>query len=612
MEEKKLDFNSVIGFVLLGVIMIWYVYDSKPTTTENQAKERPTNTVATTKIVPAVPVNSQKDSISVADSRAVKPLLAKDIIVENKVLKLVFSTQGGYLKEALLKKYTDYQGQPLYLIKDGNASLNMSFATQQGRVMNTQAMLFESALKKVGDDQMLTLQLNTAPNAFIAYRYTIKPNDYMLGFEVYSKNMDGILDTAKKLDLTWTLIGNRLEKSAKYENQYTALHYEKEAGKYDDLSVGGTDEETEKEVNWVGFKQHFFSNILISKAGFEMAQLRSKTLYQDETSLQTKSFELKAPLDYSNGNIAQQFDYYIGPNDFTHLQSYDKGIENIISLGWGIFGWINRNAFIPLFDFLGGFIGNYGLIIILMTIVVRLFMSPLVYKSYLSSAKMKVLRPEMEAINNKYPGKENAMKRQQEVMALQRKSGVSMLSGCIPALLQMPVFFALFMFFPSAIDLRQQGFLWASDLSSYDSVYQLPFSIPFYGDHVSLFPILASVAIFFYMRMSQGQQMSMQQPTQEGMPDMKKMMKMMMYFSPVMMLLFFNSYGAGLSLYYFISNVLTLTIMFVIKKFIIDEDKIHAQIQENQKRPDKPKSKFRQRMELAMKEAEAQRQKQKR
>jgi YidC/Oxa1 family membrane protein insertase len=288
------------------------------------------------------------------------------------------------------------------------------------------------------------------------------------------------------------------------------------------------------------------------------------------------------------------------------LASYNHKIENVIELGWGIFGWINRNAFIPLFSFLSGLFSNYGLIIILMTIVVRIFMSPLVYKSYLSSAKMKVLRPEMNEINEKYPGKENAMKRQQEIMALQRKAGVNMMSGCIPALLQMPVFFALFRFFPSALDLRQKGFLWADDLSSYDSVYRLPFNIPLYGDHISLFPILASVAIFFYMQMNQSQQMNMQAPAQEGMPDMQKMMKMMMYLSPVMMLVFFNSYGAGLSLYYFVSNLLTITIMLVIKNFIIDEDKIHAQIEENKKRPEKKKSKFRERMEAAMKEAQEQ------
>ena len=233
-------------------------------------------------------------------------------------------------------------------------------------------------------------------------------------------------------------------------------------------------------------------------------------------------------------------------------------------------------------------------------------MSPVVYKSYLSSAKMKVIRPEMQEINEKYPGKENAMKRQQETMALQRKAGVSPLSGCIPALIQMPVFFALFRFFPSSIDLRQKSFLWAEDLSSYDLIAKLPFKIPFYGDHVSLFPILASVAIFFYMRMTQSQNMNMQQPAQEGMPDMGKMMKLMMYLSPVMMLFFFNNYASSLSLYYFVSNLLTILIMLVIKNFILDEDKIHAQIQENKAKPAKKKSKFRQRIDDAMKQAQEQ------
>jgi YidC/Oxa1 family membrane protein insertase len=238
-------------------------------------------------------------------------------------------------------------------------------------------------------------------------------------------------------------------------------------------------------------------------------------------------------------------------------------------------------------------------------------MSPVVYKSYLSSAKMKVLRPEMQEINDKLKGKENAMKRQQETMALQRKAGVNPLSGCIPALIQMPVFFALFRFFPANIDIRQKGFLWADDLSAYDEVLKLPFKIPFYGDHISLFPILASVAIFFYMQMTQSQQMNMQQPQQEGMPDMQKMMKMMMWFSPIMMMFFFNSFASSLSLYYFVSNLLTLAIMLVIKHFIIDEDKIHAQIQENKKRPEKKKSAFRQRLDGAMKQAQEQQEHQK-
>ena len=304
--------------------------------------------------------------------------------------------------------------------------------------------------------------------------------------------------------------------------------------------------------------------------------------------------------------------WYYGPVDYKLLNTY-KGTDltEIVDLGWGIFGTINRWVFLPIFDMLQGFMGNYGLIIILMTIVVRILMSPLVYKSYVSSAKMKVIRPELNEVAKRFPGKDNAMKRQQETMAIQRKAGVSMMAGCIPAILQMPVFFALFKFFPSNLDLRQESFLWAGDLSSYDTIFTLPFEIPLYGDHVSLFPILASIAIFFYMKMNQSQQMNMQPPAQEGMPDMSKLMKYMIYFSPIMMLFFFNNYASSLSLYYFISNLLTITIMFVIKNYVIDEAKIHAQIEENKKRPEKKKSKFRQRLDDAMKQAQEQQAKKK-
>jgi len=304
--------------------------------------------------------------------------------------------------------------------------------------------------------------------------------------------------------------------------------------------------------------------------------------------------------------------WFYGPSDYNLLNTYEgTDLDETADLGWGIFGFLNRTVFYPVFNFLKGFLSNYGLIIILMTIVVRIIMSPLVYKSYLSSAKMKVIRPELTALNEKYPGKENAMKRQQETMAIQRKAGVSMLSGCIPALLQMPVFFALFRFFPTNLALRQKSFLWATDLSSFDMVYKLPFKIPVYGDHVSLFPILASVAIFFYMKMNQSQQANMQAPTQEGMPDMGKMMKYMIYFSPIMMLFFFNNYASSLSLYYFVSNLLTIAIMLVIKNYVIDEKKIHAQIEENKKKPEKKKSKFRQRIDTAMKQAQEQQELQK-
>ena len=618
MEEKKFDTNSIIGFLLLGAIMLWFMYTNQPEEqiTEIQTTEQTTTNPNSSKA--KLQNNFVTDSISNAEAKqrlgnfAYSASLNIDksgaTVIENELLKITISNKGGQITEALVKNHETYDSLPLYIIKDANADFNINFGTTSNRIFNTKDLIFQPILSKNGKNTILSMKLKVSESNYLEYRYELKPNNYMIGFAVRSVGLGNVINSSNNINLDFKLKGYRHEKSMKSENQYTALVYEKEDGKKDDLSVSGDDSEEENQVSWFAFKQHFFSTILISDTPFKTAQLDSQNLFinEDTDKVFTKNFEVSAPLELNNGELNYNFSLFIGPNDYSILSSYKKNIEEIVDLGWGIFGWINKHAFIPLFMLLSGFIGNYGLVIILMTVVVRIFMSPLVYKSYLSSARMKVLKPEMTAINEKYPGKDNAMKRQQETMALQRKAGVSMMAGCIPALLQMPVFFALFRFFPSAIDLRQQGFLWADDLSSYDSVYQLPFTIPLYGDHISLFPILASVAIFFYMRMSQSQQMNMQQPTQEGMPDMQKMMKMMMYFSPIMMLVFFNSYGAGLSLYYFVSNLLTITIMLVIKNFIINEDKIHAQIQENKKRPEKKKGKFRQRMDDAMKQAQEQ------
>jgi YidC/Oxa1 family membrane protein insertase len=628
MEEKKFDFNSIIGFGLLFAIMIWWMYTNQPTPEEIAAEEKAkTEQVQKANEQKAATANFNNssdttiqgtDSLSLAKAQAQLGAFAhsatltdEETVLENDLLKLVISNKGGQIKEALLKNYVTYDSLPLYMIKDNNASFNLNFGTSDNRTLNTKDLLFEPTISQDGDNQVLSMKLKVSNSQYLEYRYVMKPGEYMVDFNVRSQGLSSTINSSQPVTLDWSLEGYRHEKSIRYENQQTEMYYEKEDEKIDYLSVGGDDDADESDVNWIAFKQHFFSSILITDKAFETARLDSKTLTTDEESEQfTKAFYLKAPLTLEGGELNYNMNWYIGPNDYHILKQYDRNIKEIVNLGWGIFGFINRVVFVPVFNFLQGFIGNYGLIIILLTIIVRIFMSPLVYKSYLSSAKMKVLKPEMEEINKRLPGKENAMKRQQETMAVQSKAGVSPLSGCIPAVLQMPVFFALFRFFPSNIDLRQKGFLWADDLSAYDSVFELPFNIPMYGSHISLFPILASVAIFFYMRMSQSQQMNMQQPTQEGMPDMQKMMKMMMYFSPVMMLVFFNMYASSLSLYYFVSNLLTITIMLVIKNYIIDEDKIHAKIEENKKKP-KKEGKFRKRINDAMKQAQDQQTQQK-
>jgi len=328
----------------------------------------------------------------------------------------------------------------------------------------------------------------------------------------------------------------------------------------------------------------------------ETASFNSTNLIKEESKTigYTKIYETKAPLQLVGGVLDYDMNVYLGPTDVKELAKFPTlGLEDSIPFGWGIFGWINRYVFTPTYTFLIGYL-PYGIAIIVMTILVRLLMSPVTYKSYLSQAKMKVLKPEITEINDKF--KDNAMKKQQETMKIYNKAGVNPMSGCVPALVQMPIFYALFMFFPTSFALRQKSFLWADDLSSYDTILELPFYIPFYGDHVSLFPILASVAIFFYMMMTTGQNM----PTQPGMPNMK----FIIYLSPVMMLIFFNSYASGLSLYYFVSNLITIFIMLAIKNFILDDDKIHARIQANKEKP-KKEGKFQAKMREIMEQAEA-------
>ncbi|MDC3319747.1 membrane protein insertase YidC [Flavobacteriaceae bacterium] len=622
MEEKKFDVNSFIGMILIGGILLWWMNSTQPEITPNTetTTEQIINSEATasqnnaTSLPPVV-----NDSLKQVEIQNQLGAFAYSIVnssegtttLENEVLLLKINNKGGQITEALIKGFQTYDSLPLHMIKDNNASFNINFGTTDNRILNTKDLFFEPTFSNNGTSQVLSMKLKVSDNQFLEYRYEMT-DDYMVNFAVRSQGLSTVINSSNTINLDWSLKGYRHEKSLRTENTMYSYYYYKTDNEVEYLGL--EDNEVVNNMDWVSYKQHFFSSILLSDKAFNNAAIASVDLVKDETidTVFTKKYTLKTPLELSNGELNYNMKWYYGPSDYTKLSQYEgTDLNETADLGWGIFGTINRWIFIPIFGMLEGFMGNYGLIIILMTIVVRIIMSPLVYKSYVSSAKMKVIRPELNALNEKYPGKENAMKRQQETMAVQRKAGVSMLSGCIPALLQMPVFFALFKFFPTNLSLRQKGFLWANDLSSYDSVFTLPFDIPWYGNHVSLFTILASTAIFFYMKMNQSQQANMQAPAQEGMPDMGKMMKYMIYFSPIMMLFFFNSYASGLSLYYFVSNLLTITIMLVIKNFVIDEAKIHAQIEENKKKPEKEKSKFRQRLDSAMKQAQEQQAKRK-
>ena len=629
MEQKKFDVNSIIGFLLLGAIALWWMYTNQPTPEEleqqkterrldsiNSIQKTRTPIASTAPAETYIEVNDSLKQIQAQNALGAFAISANvatngTTVIENKLVKLTIANKGGQIIEAHLKEFTTYHNDPVKLIKENNASFNINFGTTDNRILNTKDLNFEPTLTKNGENQVLSMKLKVDGNRYLEYRYEIKPADYMVDFSIRSQGLDNVFNASHQMNLEWDLTSYRNEKSIRSESMYTKFYYRIDS-KVDDLSPD--DNETETEVNWVAFKQHFFTSALMTDIPFKNANLISEKLYNDDEtdSIVTNKFTLKTPLELKNGELNYAMNWYYGPTDYNLLKTYEgTQLDEVADMGWGIFGWINKYAFIYIFGFLASIFSNYGVVIILMTVAVRIIMSPLVYKSYVSSAKMKVIRPEMEEINKKYPGKDNAMKRQQETMAVQRKAGVSMLSGCIPALLQMPVFFALFRFFPSNIELRHQSFLWADDLSSYDNIYNFGFNIPLYGSHISLFPILASIAIFFYMKMNQSQQANMQAPTQEGMPDMQKMMKMMIYLSPIMMLFFFNQYASSLSLYYFVSNLLTIIIMLVIKHYVIDEAKIHAQIEENKKKPEKKKSGFRQRLDSAMKQAQVQQETQK-
>jgi YidC/Oxa1 family membrane protein insertase len=624
MEEKKLDINSIIGFLLIGAILLYMLWQNQPTpeqlAEQEKAKQEQLATESANQAAAemAITDNSNNnqlptDSLGLASLKnqigdfayaLTLPSATTNVTTfENEVLALKIDNKGGFISEVRLKSYVNHDSVPVYLIKDGSSVFNLNFAISDNRTLNSTNLYFQPTLSTSGDNQVLSMRLKVSETQFLEYRYELKPNDYMLGFSVKSQGLSNVLNTSQDVQLDWKFKAHRQDQSISFENRYTRLTYQHEGDKINKLSQGGDDDESESDVAWLSFRQHFFSTILVPDTAFKTVDLKSFDLVQDETldTLFTKRYEVSLPLSYSGGELAHNMNIYYGPTYDDILNKYDRNLEASIPFGWGIFGWINKAIFSPLYAWLTNYL-PYGLAIIVMTIMVKILLSFVQYKQFLSQAKMRILKPELDAIREKY--KNNKMKAQQETLAVQNKAGASPLSGCLPGMLQMPVFYALFMFFPIAFELRQKSFLWVDDLSSYDSIAELPFNVPFYGDHISLFPILASIAIFFYMKMTTGQQMATQ-PTQEGMPDMGKMMKYMIYLSPVIMLVFFNNYASGLSLYYFISNLISIGIMIVIKNYIIDEDKVLAKIQVSKAKP-KKQNRFQKKMAEIMEQAEAQ------
>ena len=599
MEEKRFDPYQFIGFILIALILTWMLYRNNP---ENYPAEK--NKV--TNVEPSENKINQTESKNIQkslrnSSNDLANLFVKPTVdfekIENQKIELDISTKGANISKLRLKEFDDYKKNPLFLINEDNTNLNLEIYLSDGRVLNTSEMYFIPKKENRDDNQVLVLKSKISENQYISFVYSLKKESYFVDLNIKTQGISNILSSKNFPKVTWKSDVFRNSKSIDYENRYTELTYGYDGDKVDYLSLSGDDEELVEEVRWVSYRQHFFSSIIVPTTPFDKILMKSNDLVADKSLKEkyTKSFESEFYIENKKGDLDSGFKFYFGPSDYQTLKNLNGDLEASIPLGWGIFGWINRFIFLPLFGFLSSFL-PHGISIIIMTIIVRLAMSPVTYKSYVSQIKMKVLRPEVEEIAAKY--KNDAVKKQQETMSLYTRAGANPLSGCVPALIQLPVFYALFTFFPVAFVLRQKSFLWAEDLSSYDSIYDLSFNIPFYGDHISLFPILASIAIFFYTKMTTGQQPMPQQP---GMPNMK----VIMYLMPLMMLFFFNNYSSGLSLYYFVSNLLTIILMLVIKNYIIDNDKILQKIEENKNKPRKPGG-FAARLQKAMEDAEKQ------
>ncbi len=544
MEQNKFDPLQFIGFLLISAILMFWFYDNQSNMIENQQQEPVESVLNETPETSSI-IN---DSSYNTDTIDIEENFKDEIItLENDNILIELSTRGANLNKLLLKNFNNYNDEPLFLIDDNKSIFNYNIPIGRNSTINSADLNFTSQIIKRNSEVKLTGIIDQLRSLELTFK--LEENSSLVNFDVklndtnkYEENYD--------IELIWGRDSFRNSKSIDYENRYTALSYGFEEKKDSYLSVAGTTNKNINNVNWVSFREHFFSSIIILNDQIDDVDISSEDLASNETldNKFTKRFKANIPLSLdSNNNLS--FQMYFGPTDYETLKQYNLNLENSVQIGWGIFGWLNRFIFFPLFSFLTNYF-SYGISIILMTIIVKVAIAPLTYKSYLSQIKMKILKPELEVINEKF--KDDPMKKQQETMNLYTKSGANPMSGCLPAFLQMPLFFALFVFFPAAFSLRGKSFLWADDLSSYDSILDLGFYIPLYGDHVSLFPILASIAIFFYTRMTTGQQMM--PASQTGGVNMK----VIMYLMPLMMLFFFNNYASGLSLYYFISNVLTI------------------------------------------------------
>lgn len=613
--------NTIIGFTLIGVIMFgftWYQSRQYQKQMEYQAQ---LDSIAQAERLEAYALDSLNriasgDTLDNAATTVVlstKPTLkpyrddnltkareaeASVLTLSNDKMEIAFTTRGAQPYSVKLLDYVKYDSSSLYLIPPQASEFNVNVFA--GESVDTKEFVFDVA--EVSDSSIV-MRLPFAQGGYIQQKYVLSQGSYMVHNELSFVGMDSVIPSrVSSVDLNWKTVVPRLEKGYKNEKQYSKIDYYVPGEKSPEDMGNGKNESKrlDAKFDWVAFQQQFFSSILTAPEGFESGEFGVEYFPEDDVdrNLMTCSAHARAGVDMMKaGDKVIPFDFYFGPNHYHTLKSYDRKYEKIIPLGGWLVGWISRFIIIPCFDLLGRFISNYGLIILIMTILLKIVISPLTIKSYMSSAKMSALKPEMDKINEKYPKQEDAMKKQQATMELYQRAGVKPLGGCLPMLLQFPILWAMFRFFPASIELRQKSFLWADDLSAYDSIWDFGVNIPLFGDHLSLFALLMAVSMFLYSKMTSSQM--------SNDPQMASMKFMSVWLMPIMMLFICNNLSSGLSYYYFISNLLTMLQTFIIKKWVVKPEKILAQVEASKGKP-LPKSKWQQRLEEAQKMQQAQ------
>ena len=604
-----MDKNSIIGFVLIGLVLLGFSFYQSSQYKKQMEAQAVVDSIARVEMMEKMAMDSVLRAEEIATGAVATPgkQLAKykDSLLtsaqsgeatyhklENDKIEVVFTTKGAQPYSVKVKDYKTYDSCDLYLVKPGYSDYGI--AIYAGENINTRDFIFDVA---ESNDSVLVMRLPFAGGGCIEQRYTLSEGSYIVDNRLAFKGMENVIPrNVSMFDIDWNLIIPRLEKGYKNESQYSKLdYYFPDTKKPEEFGRGRNGEKrADARLEWFAFQQQFFSAIMTAENEFSSGEFKLR--FYDESdpdrNLMACSARMRSDVNVNSADVEVPFSFYFGPNHFSTLKQYDRKYEKIIPLGGWLVNWISRFVIIPCFNFLGRFINSYGLIILIMTILIKIVVSPFTIKSYMSSAKMNAIKPEVDKLNEKYPKEQDAMKKQQAMMDLYKRAGISPMGGCLPMLLQFPILFAMFRFFPASIELRQQRFLWAEDLSAYDSILDLPFKIPLYGDHISLFALLMAVSMFLYSKMTSSQM--------SNDPNMAGMKFMSVWMMPIMMLFICNNLSSGLSYYYLLSNLITMLQTWVIRKFVVDENKIRAQIAASAGKP-LPKSKWQQRLEEAQK-----------